>query len=177
MPIFSIKGQKPFLPESGNVWVAPDSNLIGQVILNNFVSVWFNSTLRGDNDLIVVGEGSNIQENCVLHTDTGFPLHIGENCTIGHKAILHGCKIGSGSLIGMGSIILNGANIGKNCLIGAGSLVPEGMEIADGTLHLGSPSRFKRNLSEGEKKNLILTAKQYQKNMASYKTSLKKIAN
>ena len=177
MPIFSIKGQKPFLPKSGNVWVAPDSNLIGEVILNNFVSVWFNSTLRGDNDLIVVGEGSNIQENCVLHTDRGFPLHIGENCTIGHKAILHGCKIGSGSLIGMGSIILNGANIGKNCLIGAGSLVPEGMEIADGTLHLGSPSRFKRNLSEGEKKNLILTAKQYQKNMASYKTSLKKIAN
>ena len=177
MPIFSIKGQKPFLPESGNFWVAPDSNLIGEVILNNFVSVWFNSTLRGDNDLIVVGEGSNIQENCVLHTDTGFPLHIGENCTIGHKAILHGCKIGSGSLIGMGSIILNGANIGKNCLIGAGSLVPEGMEIADGTLHLGSPSRFKRNLSEEEKKNLILTAKQYQKNMASYKTSLKKIAN
>ena len=165
MPIFSIKEKRPSIPCGGNTWIAPDANVIGEVIINDFVSVWFNSTLRGDNDVIFVGEGSNIQENCVLHTDVGFPLHIGKNCTIGHKAILHGCKIGSGSLVGMGAIILNGATIGKNCLVGAGSLVPEGMEIADGTLYLGSPCRLARDLSEEEKKNLILTAKQYQKNM------------
>ena len=177
MPIFSIKGKRPSITRSGNTWIAPDANVIGEVIIHDFVSVWFNSTLRGDNDVIFVGEGSNIQENCVLHTDVGFPLRIGKNCTIGHKAILHGCKIGSGSLVGMGAIILNGVTIGKNCLIGAGSLVPEGVEIADGTLYLGSPCRFARNLSEEEKKNLVLTAKQYQKNMALYKSTLKKIVN
>jgi carbonic anhydrase/acetyltransferase-like protein (isoleucine patch superfamily) len=174
MPIFSIKNKKPKLSTSNNFWIAPDANLIGDITIKELVSVWFNSNLRGDNDCITIGKGTNIQENCVLHVDKGYPLDVGENCTIGHRVILHGCKIGHGSLIGMGAIVLNGAVIGKNCLIGAGSLVPEGKKVPDGSLFLGSPSRFFRNLSEDEKKDLILTAKHYQKQMHLYKNSLKK---
>ncbi len=120
--IFTLDGIAPEFPESGDFWVAPDANLIGKVVLEEAASVWFGSTLRGDNEEIRVGAGSNIQENCVLHTDMGYPLEIGPNCTIGHKAMLHGCTIGDGSLIGMGATILNGAVIEKNCLV-VGSLL------------------------------------------------------
>ena len=173
MPLFSINSTKPTVPNSGNYWLAPDSNVIGNVEIQNLVSIWFGSTVRGDNDHISIGLGSNIQENCVLHTDKGFPLKVGKECTIGHKAILHGCSVGDGSLIGMGAIILNGAFIGKNCLIGAGTLVPENKVIPDGSLYLGSPCRFVRELSESEKNDLISTAIHYQENMKRYKDNLK----
>lgn len=175
MPIFSIKNKKPKILDNRNIWIAPDVNLVGDVTINEFVSIWFNSSLRGDNDSITIGEGTNIQENCVLHVDNGYPLDVGEDCTIGHRVILHGCTIGSGSLIGMGTIVLNGAIIGKNCLIGAGSLVPEGKTIPDGSLFLGAPCRFFRSLSEEEKKDLILTAEHYQKKIPIYNSSLKQV--
>ncbi|MDC0108369.1 gamma carbonic anhydrase family protein [Paracoccaceae bacterium] len=175
MTLFSLNSIKPNVPDSDSFWLAPDSNVIGNVEIQDLVSIWFGSTVRGDNDHISIGPGSNIQENCVLHTDKGFPLTVGMECTIGHKAILHGCSVGDGSLIGMGAIILNGAIIGKNCLIGAGTLVPENKVIPDGSLYVGSPCRFVRKLSETEKNDLILTAINYQENMKRYKHNLKKL--
>jgi carbonic anhydrase/acetyltransferase-like protein (isoleucine patch superfamily) len=135
--IYALDGIAPRIDQTA--WVAPDANLIGRVVLEAEASVWFGATLRGDNEEIRVGAGSNVQENCVLHTDMGYPLTIGANCTIGHKAMLHGCTIGDGTLIGMGATILNGAKIGKGCLIGACVLVTEGKEIPDGSLVMGAP--------------------------------------
>ena len=144
MTIYALDGHAPQLHEDS--WVAPDANLIGQITLGQGASVWFGATLRGDNEPIVVGPGSNVQENCVFHTDMGFPLTIGENCTIGHKVMLHGCTIGDGSLIGMGATILNGARIGRGCLIGAGALITENKVIPDGSLVMGAPGRVVRAL-------------------------------
>jgi len=124
-------------------WVAPDAVLVGKVRLERDASVWFGAVLRGDNELITVGEGSNVQEHCVLHTDPGHPLVIGRHVTVGHMAMLHGCEIGEGSLIGIGAVILNGAKIGKNCLIGAKALVPENKEIPDNSLVMGIPAQIK----------------------------------
>ena len=126
MTFYTLDGVAPQTPEDADFWVAPDANLIGNVILESGTSVWFGATLRGDNEPITVGEGSNIQENCVIHTDMGYPARIGKNCTVGHKAMLHGCIVGDGSLIGMGATVLNGAVIGKGCIIGAGALIAEG---------------------------------------------------
>src|SRR5690606_14143710 len=122
-------------------FVAPNAVLVGDVVLGPEVGVWFGVVARGDNERIAIGARSNVQENCVLHTDMGFPLTIGENCTIGHSAILHGCTIGDNSLIGMGATVLNGAKIGKNCLIGANALVTEGKEIPDNSLVVGAPRK------------------------------------
>ena len=141
MTRYSLDGVGPSLPETGDCFIAPDANVIGRIVLGSACSVWFGATLRGDNEQITVGDGTNIQENCVLHTDMGFPLTIGRNCTIGHKAMLHGCTIGDGSLVGMCAVILNGAQIGEGCLIGAGALVTEGKHIPDGSLVLGSPAK------------------------------------
>jgi carbonic anhydrase/acetyltransferase-like protein (isoleucine patch superfamily) len=124
-------------------WVAPNATLIGKVRLERDASVWFGAVLRGDNELITVGEGSNVQEHCVLHTDPGFPLVIGPHVTVGHMAMLHGCEIGEGSLIGIGAVILNGARIGRNCLIGAKALIAEGKEIPDNSLVMGMPGKIK----------------------------------
>ena len=146
MSIYSLKDVSPVLPEDGNYWIAHDANVIGNVVLNRLTSVWFGATIRGDNEEITIGSGSNIQENSVLHTDLGFPLKIGENCTIGHKAMLHGCIINNNTLIGMGATILNGAVIGENCLIGAGSLIPEGKVIPPGSLVMGVPGKVIREL-------------------------------
>lgn len=154
-------------------WVAPDANLIGRVVLEAEASVWFGCTLRGDNEEIRVGRGSNVQETCVLHTDMGYPLLIGANCTIGHKAMLHGCIIGEGSLIGMGATILNGAKIGKGCLIGACALVTEGKEIPDGSLVMGSPGRVVRQLDAAARDRLLLSAAGYRANAARYRTGLR----
>ena len=135
-------------PEIGDgAWVAPDANLIGRVVLEAGANVWFGATLRGDNEEIRVGRGTNIQENTVCHTDMGFPLTIGADCTIGHKAMLHGCTIGDGTLIGMGATVLNGARIGRGCLIGAGALITEGKEIPDGSLVMGAPGKVVRPLA------------------------------
>ena len=144
--IYALDGLSPDLPADGDYWLAPGAHVIGQVALGSGVSVWFGAVIRGDNEPITVGAGSNIQENAVLHTDWGFPLTVGENCTIGHKAMLHGCSIGDGSLIGMGATVLNGARIGRGCLIGACALVTEGKEIPDGSLVMGTPARVVRLL-------------------------------
>jgi carbonic anhydrase/acetyltransferase-like protein (isoleucine patch superfamily) len=148
MAIYSLDGVAADLPADGHYWIAPSADVIGKVRLLENASVWFGAVLRGDNEWISVGEGSNVQDGCVLHTDMGAPLTIGKNCTIGHKAILHGCTIGDNSLIGMGAIVLNHAAIGKNCLIGAGALVGEGKVIPDNSLVVGSPGKIIRTIDE-----------------------------
>ncbi len=175
MKMYKLGQNAPQLPESGDFWVAPDANLIGQVILQDATSIWFGATLRGDNEPIIVGEGSNIQENSVLHTDMGSPLTIGKGCTIGHKAMLHGCTIGDGSLIGMGATVLNNAVIGKDCLIGAGALITEGKIIPDGTMVLGAPGKVIRELNEQEKQGLVASALGYQANMRRFRAELKQL--
>ena len=157
-------------------WVAPDANVIGKIVLEAGSSVWFGATLRGDNEEIRLGENSNIQENCVLHTDMGYPLVIGANCTIGHKAMLHGCTIGEGSLIGMGATILNGAKIGRGCLIGAGALVTEGKEIPDGSLVMGAPGKVVRTLDEAAQARLLKSAAGYRANAARFRKGLTPVA-
>lgn len=150
MPLYSIDGYSPELPSEGTCWVAPNASVIGRVVISDAVGIWFGAVLRGDQEPIVIGEGSNVQENCVVHTDPGFPLTIGQGCTIGHKAILHGCTIGDNCLIGMGATVLNGARIGDNSLIGAGALIPEGREIPPGSLVIGMPGKVARPLSDEE---------------------------
>ncbi len=176
MTLYALDGISPDLPADEDYWVAPDTNLIGKVTLELGASVWFGSTLRGDNERIVVGAGSNIQENCVLHTDMGYPLTIGPCCTIGHKAMLHGCTIGEGSLIGMGATVLNGAVIGKGCLIGAGTLITEGKSIPDGSLVMGAPGKVVRQLDEAAREGLLDAAVHYQQNFRRYRRGLKEIS-
>ncbi|MCB2135433.1 MAG: gamma carbonic anhydrase family protein [Rhodobacteraceae bacterium] len=171
--IYALDGRSPTLGEG--VWIAPDANIIGKVVLEPFSSVWFGTTIRGDNEEIVVGEGSNVQENCVLHTDMGFPLVIGANCTVGHKAMLHGCVIGEGSLIGMGATVLNGARIGRGCLIGAGALITEGKDIPDGSLVMGAPGKVVRTLDAARREALLSTAAGYRSNAARYARSLSNV--
>ena len=161
------------MPKGDDFWIAPDANVIGQVVLETAASIWFGCTLRGDNEPITIGEGSNVQENTVMHTDLGYPLTIGKGCTIGHKAMLHGCTIGDNSLIGMGATVLNGAKIGKNCLIGANALITEGKEIPDGSLVMGSPGKIVRQLDEKTIEGLRLSAEHYQENMRKFKAGLR----
>ena len=144
MPIYALDGVAPILPPEGNYWVAPDAVLVGKVKLDADASIWFGAVLRGDNELIHICEGSNVQDGCVLHTDMGFPMTVEPGCTIGHSAILHGCTIGENSLIGMGATVLNGARIGRNCLVGANALIAEGKIIPDNSLVLGAPGRVVR---------------------------------
>ncbi len=169
--IYELDGVVPRL-EPG-VWVAPDANLIGKVVLEAEASVWFGCTLRGDNEEIRVGAGSNVQENVVCHTDMGFPLRIGANCTIGHKAMLHGCTIGDGSLIGMGATVLNGAVIGRGCLIGAGALITEGKTIPDGSLVMGAPGKVVRMLDADAQARLLASAAHYRANAARFAKGLR----
>ncbi|SNR52460.1 gamma carbonic anhydrase family protein [Puniceibacterium sediminis] len=170
MTLYSLDGQTPEIAE--DTWIAPDANVIGRVVLEPGASVWFGSTLRGDNEEIRIGAGSNLQENVVCHTDMGYPLVIGAGCTIGHKVMLHGCTIGENSLIGMGATILNGAKIGKNCLIGAGSLITEGKVIPDGSLVMGVPGKVIRPLDEAAIEALRKSALGYQANMRRFRGGL-----
>ena len=170
MTLYALDGQAPQLADSA--WAAPDANLIGKVVLEGDASVWFGCTLRGDNEEIRVGAGSNVQENVVCHTDPGFPLRIGSGCTIGHKAMLHGCVIGENSLIGMGATVLNGARIGRNCLIGAGALITEGKEIPDGSLVMGTPGKVVRQLDDSAIEGLRKSARHYQDNMRRFRAGL-----
>jgi carbonic anhydrase/acetyltransferase-like protein (isoleucine patch superfamily) len=168
--IYALDG---IAPEIGaDVWVAHDANIIGKIVLEDAVNIWFGATLRGDNEVIHVGRGSNIQENSVLHTDMGFPLTIGANCTIGHKAMLHGCTIGAGSLIGMGATILNGARIGQGCLVGAGALVTEGKDIPDGSLVMGTPAKVVRMLDDAARARLLASAANYRANAQRFAAGL-----
>lgn len=173
MTLYALGDSAPQLHE--DTWVAPDANLIGKVVLEEGASVWFGTTIRADHDEIRVGKGSNVQENCVMHIDPGYPLIIGENCTIGHKVMLHGCTIGDNSLIGMGAIVLNGAKIGKNCLIGAGALVTEGKEIPDGSMVLGSPGKVVRELNASTIKGMTLSALHYQENMRLFRDQMREV--
>jgi len=172
MTLYQLDGLSPDLPDNGDYWIAPGAHVIGNVRLGEGVGIWFGCTLRGDNEQIAIGEGTNVQENCVMHTDLGYPLTVGVNCTVGHKAMLHGCTIGDGTLIGMGATILNGAKIGNNCLIGAGALVTEGKDIPDGSLVMGSPGKVVRQLDEQTIAKLILSAQQYRDNMNRFRAGL-----
>lgn len=154
-------------------FVAPGAEVIGSVALHKNASVWFNTVIRGDNELITVGEDSNVQDCSVLHTDPGIPLTIGKGVTVGHKVMLHGCEIGDYSLIGINSVILNRVKIGKHCLIGANTLIPEGKEIPDGVMVVGSPGKIKRELTEPEKKMLEMSAAHYVANAQRYLTQMK----
>lgn len=145
-------------------WVAPEATVIGKVTLAEGASVWPGAVLRGDNEPITVGAETNIQEHSVLHTDMGFPLTIGRGCTVGHRAILHGCTVGDNSLIGMGAIVLNGARIGANSLVGAGALVPEGKDFPDGSLIIGTPGRVMRTLTDEQIERLRQSARSYVEN-------------
>lgn len=172
MPLYVLEGLAPEVPEDDDYWVAPDASVIGKVRLEEGVGIWFGAVLRGDNELISIGRDTNIQEHSMLHTDPGFPLTVGEGCTIGHRAILHGCTIGQNSLIGMGAIVLNGARIGDNCLIGAGALVTEGKAIPDGSLVVGSPAKVIRALDEAAIDKLRLSASRYVANWRRYRAHL-----
>ncbi len=165
-------GQKQVLINE-SCYIAPGAVVIGDVRFGDRCSVWFNAVIRGDNDSIVIGDGSNVQDGSVLHVDEGFPLSIGRNVTIGHKAMLHGCTIGDGSLIGMNAVVLNSAKIGRQCLIGANSLVTEGMEVPDGSLVLGSPAKVVKPLTEKHLAELGNPARNYQEKIALYQSGLK----
>lgn len=171
--IYSLNGQEPLLAD--DVWIAPSADVIGQVMLGAGASVWFGAVARGDNEPIMIGAGSNIQENVALHTDAGFPLMIGENCTIGHNAIVHGAKLGHHVLVGMGAIVMNGAQIGDNSIIAAGALVPEGKEFPAGSLILGSPAKKRRDLSPDEIKGLRKSAEHYQARARYFAKNLREV--
>ena len=176
MSLYALDGVSPELPEDGDVWIAPGANVIGNVRLGSGVGIWFGVTLRGDNELIDVGAGTNIQENTVCHTDPGFPMTIGENCTIGHKAMLHGCTIGDRALIGMGATVLNGAVIGEGALIGAGALVTEGKVIPPRTLVVGAPGKPVRELDDAAVAGLLKSAENYRANMRRFRAGLTAVA-
>ena len=171
MPIYSLDGVAPELFPR-RCWVAPTATLIGKVRLGEEASVWFGALLRGDNELIAIGARSNVQDLCVLHTDMGYPLRVGEDCTIGHRVILHGCTIGANSLVGMGAVIMNGATIGGNSIVGAGSLVPEGKTIPESVLAVGSPARVIRDLDAAAAGMITLAAASYVANWRRYAAGL-----
>ncbi len=161
MPIYALGDDTPDLSDPASIWIAPDAHVIGRVTLGPDVGIWFGAVLRGDNERITVGRGSNIQEGAILHTDMGYPATIGEDCTIGHRAIVHGCTIGSAVLIGMGATVMNGAEIGPESLVGAGALVTEGKRFAPRSLIVGSPAKAIRTLDEAAVTMLRNSARHY----------------
>jgi len=175
VPIYSLDGVEPILPPAGRYWIAPDAHVIGRVRLGTDVSVWFGSVLRGDNELIDLGDRTNVQEGCMFHTDMGFPMTIGVDCTIGHHAILHGCTVGPNSLIGMGATLLNAAQIGTNSIVGANALVTEGKEFPDNSLIIGAPAKAVRTLDGEAAERLRHTALHYVRNFNRFAKGLKRI--
>ena len=173
MPLYQYGDRIPSVHES--VFVAPNASVIGSVVLSENVSVWFGATIRGDNDIITLGRNSNVQEGAVLHTDPGIALTVGENVTIGHQAMLHGCTIGDGSLIGIQAVILNGAVIGKGCLVGAGAIVTERKVFPDRSLILGAPARVVRELADEDVANLLKSAASYVDRRAQFLTKLREL--
>ncbi len=174
MAVFELDGVAPRLGASA--WVADSAQVIGNVELGDGANVWFGAVVRGDNEAVRIGRRTNIQDGSVLHSDVGVPLTLGDDVTIGHMVMLHGCTIGDGSLIGMGAIILNGARIGKGCLVGAGSLVTEGKEFPDGSMIMGSPAKAVRALSDEQRLGLLPVAQHYVDNAMRFKSGLKKLA-
>ena len=173
MPIYQLNDRVPVIPAS--CYIAEGVTIIGSVVLGERVSIWPGAVLRGDNEPIVIGDDSNVQELSVLHTDPGAPLTIGRNVTVGHQVMLHGCTIGDGSLIGIQSVVLNRSVIGKDCLVGAGSIVTEGKTFPDRSMILGSPAKVVRELSEENASRLALSAKSYVKRGQDFKANLKRI--
>ena len=174
MAIYALDGALPKIAESA--WVADSAQVMGDVVLAEDASIWFGVVIRGDTETIRIGRGSNIQDLSVLHADHGMPLTVGEDVTVGHQVMLHGCTVGDGSLIGIGAVVLNGAKIGKGCLVGAGSLVTEGKEFPDGSMILGSPAKVVRQLTPEQLEGLRQSAKHYVDNARRFRTGLKKIA-
>jgi len=175
MTLYQLDGVTPDLPANDDYWIAPTATLIGKIRLLKGASVWWGVVGRGDNEWITIGEGSNVQDLCMLHTDMGFPIDIGSDCTIGHSAILHGCTIGDNTLIGMGATILNGAVIGKNSVVGANALVTEGKTFPDNSMIIGSPAKAVKTLDDESASAFSYGAKHYVKNWQRYKAGLVKV--
>ena len=175
MALYSLDGVSPTTPANGRFFVAENAVVVGAVMLEEDANIWFGSTLRGDNEPITIGARTNVQESCVLHTDPGFPLVIGPDCTVGHSAIVHGCTIGAGSLVGMGATVLNGAKIGKSCLVGAGALVTEGKEFPDFSMIVGAPARAIRTLGPEWEIRLLGTSARYVANARRFRDGMKRI--
>ncbi|WP_406853995.1 gamma carbonic anhydrase family protein [Alsobacter sp. KACC 23698] len=175
MPIYALDDRQPILPPPGQYWIAPDAHVIGAVEIGAEASVWFGSVLRGDNELIRLGARSNIQEHSLLHTDMGYPMEIGADVTVGHHAILHGCTVGEGALIGMGATVLNGARIGRGALVGANALVTEGKEFPEFSLIVGAPARAIRTLDEAAVARLRATAAHYVANWRRFQAGLRRV--
>ena len=174
MALYTLDGHAPELHPDG-AWVAPSASVIGKVKLEKNASVWFGAVLRGDNELITIGEDSNVQDGTVMHTDMGFPLVLGQGVTVGHNAMLHGCSVGDYSLVGIGATILNGAKIGRHCIIGAHALIAEGKEIPDGSVVMGSPGKVVKPIAEGVDVMLKASADHYVDNAKRFAAGLKEI--
>ena len=173
MSVYAIDQHQPELHPTS--WVAPNAVVIGKVVLHADANIWYSVVVRGDTDTLTIGEGSNIQDGSVVHTDVGLPLVVGKHVTVGHQVILHGCQIGDESLIGMGAVILNGARIGKHCIVGAGSLVTEGKEFPDGSLIMGSPAKVVREVRPEEIEKIRASAAHYVKNAQRHQQGLKHV--
>lgn len=173
MALYELDGIAPALPDDGDCWIAPTAAVIGNVTLEKGASVWWGAVIRGDNEPIVIGAGSNIQDNCTLHTDPGFPLTVGPGCIIGHNVMLHGCTIGRNALIGIAATVLNGATIGAQAIIGASSLVPEGKDIPARSLAMGVPAKVAREIDDDVAASLAEQAERYVKNAARFRAGLK----
>ncbi len=173
MPIYALDDRMPELPPAGAYWIAPDAHVVGHVRLGAEVGIWFGAVLRGDHELIDIGEATNIQDGVMMHTDPGFPMTIGAGCTIGHHAILHGCRIGENTLIGMGATVLNGARIGSNSLVGANALVTEGKEFPDHSLIFGAPAKLARALDAAAVASIRRSAQGYVARWRRYASGLR----
>lgn len=169
--LYQLEEYAPKVPKAGHYFVADNATVLGRVTLGEDVGIWFNAVLRGDVEDLTIGSRTNIQDNCVLHADAGYPLVLGEGVTVGHQAMLHGCTIGDNSLIGIKAVVLNGARIGRNCIIGANALIAEGKEIPDNSLVMGSPGRVKRQVTEEEVEGLRWSSDHYVENFKRYLTS------
>jgi len=173
MPIYELDGVAPKIHPTA--WFAPGAVVVGNVTLEEGASVWFNAVIRGDNEPVTIGKRCNVQDGCVLHSDPGFPLTLGEDVTLGHAAIVHGCTVGAGALIGMGATVLNGAKIGAGALVGANALVPEGKEIPAGSMALGAPAQVKRDLSDTQISGLKATATHYIRNADRFRKGMREV--
>lgn len=171
--VYALGDRAPRLPEEGRFWIAPGARVIGNVTLAEDVGIWFDAVLRGDSDAIEIGAGSNVQDGCVFHVDPGFPIRVGRGVTVGHKALLHGCSVGDGTLIGMGAVVLNGARIGRECLIGANALITEGKEIPDRSMVVGQPGKVVREIDDATAAELAGAAERYRARYRQYLAELR----
>ena len=175
MPVYAIDGKAPEFEDADTNWIAPDATLIGNITIGRNAGFWFGVVIRGDGEPITIGADTNVQEHTIMHTDPGFPLTIGKNCTIGHNVILHGCTIEEGALVGMGAIVMNGAKIGRNSIVGAGSVITEGKEFPERSLIIGSPARVIRTLDDAQVQKMGSAARFYVANGSRFKKGLKRI--